>query len=151
MNTNQLELSLLKFYDIASLATTRPHLRQCSITRPFILAATYGSLAVYDVMIQHGVDACAVEPEDLLNVVHCLVGVAVYEPRLEATLIDSYKHLCSTLPKTALRKLLEMENREGYRPFEFSIQQVINEIITSVYAYHEIFKSISFDFNVLFW
>jgi len=95
------------------------------MTHPFLLAAAFGSIKCCNLMINTDVNvAFSVEPGCLMNVVHCLVCVVVYDPQLEAVMVDTYRRLCSMLPTGVARRLLDMQNSDGFRPVEFAAQQV---------------------------
>jgi len=129
----QIELALLlhgrfQFYDVTA---PNLHARNLSVTHPFLLAASFGALKSCDILIKNDVSVIfATEPECLMNVVHCLVGVVVYDPVLEPVMVQTYKHLCSMLPVGEVKRLLEMENSCGYRPLEFAVQQVSSPMLT---------------------
>jgi len=111
-----------QFYDVTAHDLPAKSYRA---TNPFVLAAAFGSIKCCDVMIHSDVSAAlSVEPGSLMNVMHCLACVVVFDPELEPLMVETYQHLCSILPTGVLRRLLRMENSDSIRPLEFAIQQV---------------------------
>ena len=102
------------------------------ITRPFILAAAYGSLRILNLLVRRGADVLHAEDVSGYNVIHCLVCVAFYEPRREAELVRTYEHLCCLLPIEQTAELLYAESERGLRPLEFAAQQGALKLMAAV-------------------
>ena len=100
-------------------------------TRPFILAAVFGSLRVCDVMIQNGVDVFSKEAKKC-NVFHCLVRAALFNRKQEAYIVSTFQKLCRILPNTVLFDLLKEEQENGLRPLEFAAQQRMFKLMSVI-------------------
>lgn len=126
---NRLLNGRLQFFDIAAIKNVNA--QNCSFTYPLILAASFGSLKTFDVLIDHGVDIFALE-DDECNLFHSLICVAFYEPNQEDDVIMTYKHVCQSLKAKDLKRLLEMQNSGGFRPLEFAVQQGTLKLMSAI-------------------
>src|SRR6218665_3788475 len=107
-------------------------------TRPFTLAAVYGSLKVCDVMIRNDVNAYLQESESC-NIIHCLICVAFYQIYNEEAVVDTYHSLCRMLSKDVIKNLLHMEESNGLRPLEFAAHLGILQMMSSIFETPEIY------------
>src|SRR6218665_2967022 len=107
-------------------------------TRPFILAAVYGSLKVCDVMIRNDVSVYLLE-SDSCNLIHCLICVAFYQPHNEEAVVNTYHNLCRMLSKDVIKNLLHMEESNGLRPLEFAAHLGILQMMSSIFETPEIY------------
>ena len=112
---------MFQFFDVRSVPNSQA--RQYSLSLPLSLAACYGSVRCCSVLVRQGANPLLTEPPGRLNLFHCLVAVAYYEPEQEGRLCGTYEALCGMLPAGIVRGLLEGENAEGFRPLEFAVQQ----------------------------
>src|SRR6218665_411115 len=107
-------------------------------TRPFILAAVYGSLKVCDVMIRNDVSVYLLE-SDSRNLIHCLICVAFYQPHNEEAVVNTYHSLCRMLSKDVINNLLHMEESNGLRPLEFAAHLGTLQMMSSIFETPEIY------------
>ena len=92
------------------------------ITRPLILAAAFGATATLDLMLERGADPEVLDDAGC-NIFHGLVIVSTYDSTQGQKVIDMFDHLCMTLGKDIVQRLLVGENLKGLRPLEFAAQQ----------------------------
>src|SRR6218665_165476 len=119
-----------------NLANITTH--KIKFTRPFTLAAVYGSLKVCDVMIRNDVNVYLLESESC-NIIHCLICVAFYQPDNEEAVVDTYHRLCRMLSKAVIQNLLHMEESNGLRPLEFSAHLGTLQMMSSIFETPEIY------------
>ena len=104
---------------------------QKRFTRPFILAAVFGSLRVCGVMIQNGVDVYSQEANKN-NVLHCLVWAALLNRKQEGDIVSTFKKLCKILPQTDILNLLKGEQENGLRPLELAVQHRMFKLTSAI-------------------
>ena len=103
--------------------------KRMDLSRPLLLAATFGSLGVLGLMLRTGANPETTEDSGC-NLIHALGVVMAYSKNDK--MIKSYRFLVQNLKPEVLKRLLLGESTLGLRPVEFAAQQGCFELMLEI-------------------
>ena len=78
------------------------------------------------------------------NLVHSMILAAAYQPELEDSLMDKYNFLKENICKEDLFVLLKSKNKEGFRPVEYAMYNILPGLFQGIVLGRSLFYSKTF-------
>jgi hypothetical protein len=105
---------------------------KCGYKVSFVLAAAFGSARCASRMLADSADVLVMDPTNYDNCAHAVIEAAAMSRDKEPRLVECYKTIVSELTTHTRKKLLFMENTDGFRPIELAAKRGVYRLVRAI-------------------
>jgi hypothetical protein len=127
----------------------------CTFESLFILSTTLGAKVCLSEMLRNGADVFQIDSSRCVTWVHAIIEAVFHVPDLEDKMVDVYEHVMSLLAHPHRRKVLMMEDSNGFRALELATKcgafRIARAILETNGGYMEIVQTRGLQTYVKYW